>query len=152
MISSILIILIIILLDQLTKFVIITSLGARTIVVIDGFFNIIQAHNYGAGWSMFEGNYVFLFSITVVALLFFGYLFKDVAMSKQKWAYSVGLALMIGGTIGNLIDRIRLGYVVDFLQFIFGSYAFPTFNVADSALTVGVILFAVDILFLEKKR
>ena len=101
---------------------------------------------------MFEGNYVFLFSITVVALLFFGYLFKDVAMTKQKWAYSAGLALMIGGTIGNLIDRIRLGYVVDFLQFIFGSYAFPTFNVADSALTVGVILFAVDILFLEKKR
>lgn len=152
MISSILIILIIILLDQLTKFIIITSLGTRTIVVVDGFFNIIQAHNYGAGWSMFEGNYVFLFSITVVALLFFGYLFKDVAMTKQKWAYSAGLALMIGGTIGNLIDRIRLGYVVDFLQFIFGSYAFPTFNVADSALTVGVILFAVDILFLEKKR
>lgn len=152
MIPSILIILIVIVLDQLTKLIIVETIGNRIIPVIDGFFNIIEAHNYGAGWSMFEGNYVFLFSMTLVALLFFGYLFKDVAMTKQKWVYSTGLAFMIGGTIGNLIDRIRLGYVVDFLQFIFGSYVFPTFNVADSALTVGVILFAIDILFLEKNR
>lgn len=59
---------------------------------------------------------------------------------------------MIGGTLGNFIDRLRLGYVVDFLQFIFGSYEFPTFNIADSALTVGVILFAIDVFFLEQKR
>ena len=73
-------------------------------------------------------------------------------MNKQKWAYTTGLSLMIGGTLGNFIDRIRLGYVVDFLQFIFGSYTFPTFNVADTALTIGVILFAFDIFFMEQKR
>ncbi|MDY0209915.1 MAG: signal peptidase II [Acholeplasma sp.] len=152
MIYGLIIILSVVLLDQLTKWMIVALLQDRTITVIDHFFNIIQAHNYGAGWSMFEGQYVFLFAITLVSLVFFGYLFKSAEMSKQKWVYTVGVSLMIGGTLGNFIDRLRLGYVVDFLQFIFGSYYFPTFNVADAALTVGVILFAIDIFFLEHKR
>jgi signal peptidase II len=152
MIIGFVIILSVVILDQLTKLLIVSTVGDRTIRVIDGFFNIIEAHNYGAGWSMFEGNYIFLFSITIVSLIFFGYLYKDVKMNKQKWAYTTGLSLMIGGTLGNFIDRIRLGYVVDFLQFIFGSYTFPTFNMADTALTIGVILFAFDIFFMEQKR
>ncbi|MBM7453619.1 signal peptidase II [Acholeplasma morum] len=147
-----LIILITIILDQLSKWMIVSFLKDGTITVIDNFFEIIQAHNYGAGWSMFEGQYTFLYAITAVSLIFFGYLFKSAEMSKKKWVYTVGVSLMIGGTIGNFIDRISQGYVVDFLQFIFGSYYFPTFNVADMALTVGVVLFAIDLLFLEHKR
>ena len=142
----------VVLLDQFTKYIIVTQVGTQKIVVIEGFFNIIEAHNYGAGWSMFEGNYVLLISVALLSLVFFGYLFRKAELSKQKWVYTLGLSFMIAGTLGNLIDRIRIGYVVDFLQLIFGSYAFPTFNVADMALTVGVILFALDVLFLEQKR
>ncbi len=59
---------------------------------------------------------------------------------------------MIAGTLGNFIDRISFGYVIDFLQFIFGSYVYPTFNVADMSLITGVIMFAIDILFFEDRR
>jgi signal peptidase II len=151
MIAGIIIIALVIILDQITKYWTVTYIGSSTIVIIDGFFNLIERHNYGAGWSLFEGNWLFLISVTVVSLVFFGYLFKSVQF-KQKWVYSTAISLMIGGTLGNFIDRLRLGYVIDFLQFIFGSYEFPTFNIADSALTVGVILFAIDVFFLEQKR
>jgi signal peptidase II len=66
--------------------------------------------------------------------------------------YSVGISLMIGGTIGNLIDRVFRGYVIDFLDFDIFGYSYPTFNVADMALVIGVIMFAIDILFLETRR
>lgn len=147
-----LIIFLVVLLDQITKLLITTYVGDRTIVIIDGFFNIIEAHNYGAGWSLFEGNFVLLVTVAVLSLIFFGYLFKSAEMSKKKWVYTVGISFLIAGTLGNLIDRLVHGYVIDFLQFIFGTYAFPTFNVADMALTGGVILFAIDIFFLEHKR
>ena len=151
MIAGTIIIALVIILDQITKYWTVTYIGSSTIVIIDGFFNLIERHNYGAGWSLFEGNWLFLISVTIVSLIFFGYLFKSVHF-KQKWVYSTAISLMIGGTLGNFIDRLRLGYVIDFLQFIFGSYEFPTFNIADSALTVGVILFAIDVFFLEQKR
>lgn len=151
MIRGIVIIGIIIIIDQITKYLTVTQIGNRTIVVIDGFFNLIERHNYGAGWSLFEGSWLFLISVTLVSLVFFGYLFKSVNF-KSKWVYSLAISLMIGGTLGNFIDRLRLGYVVDFIQLIFGTYEFPTFNIADSALTVGVILFAIDVFFLEQKR
>lgn len=151
MIIGIIIVGLIIILDQITKYLTVSQIGDKTIVVIDGFFNLIQRHNYGAGWSLFEGNWLFLVSVTLVSLVFFGYLFKSVSF-KDKWVYSLSISLMMGGTLGNFIDRLRLGYVVDFLQFIFGNYEFPTFNIADSALTVGVILFAIDVFFLEQKR
>jgi signal peptidase II len=151
MITGIIIIALIIILDQITKYLTVTQIGNRTIVVIDGFFNLIERHNYGAGWSMFEGKWLFLVMVTLISLVFFGYLYKSVDF-KRKWVYSTAISFMIGGTLGNFIDRLRLGYVVDFLQFTFGSYEFPTFNIADSALTVGVILFAIDVFFLEQKR
>ena len=66
--------------------------------------------------------------------------------------YSIGLILMLAGTIGNYLDRIILGYVIDFLSFRFGSYHYPTFNIADICLVVGVALFAVDLLILDDKR
>lgn len=151
MIMGMIIIFAIIALDQLTKWLTVAYIGDSTIVIIKGFFNLVERHNYGAGWSLFDGQWLFLVAVTVVSLGFFGYLYKSVNF-KEKWVYSTAIALMIGGTLGNFIDRLRLGYVVDFLQFIFGSYEFPTFNIADSALTVGVILFAIDIFFLEPKR
>jgi signal peptidase II len=65
---------------------------------------------------------------------------------------SAGLTLVLGGAIGNLVDRIRLGYVTDFIQVWFGSWAFPSFNVADSAITVGAALLIIDSLFLSGKE
>ena len=70
----------------------------------------------------------------------------------KKLIYSISVSMMISGTLGNYIDRLFRGYVVDFLSFHFGSYIYPTFNIADSLLVVGVILFCFDILFLEHKR
>jgi len=81
----------------------------------------------------------------------FFYLISKSNFKTMKF-YSVGISLMIGGTIGNLIDRVFRGYVIDFLDFDIFGYSYPTFNVADMALVIGVIMFAIDILFLETRR
>lgn len=151
MIIGFIVIGLIILIDQITKWLTVTYIGDDTIVIIRNFFNLVEHHNDGAGWSIFAGQWLFLILVTILSLGFFAYLFKSINF-KTKWVYSLAVSFMIGGTLGNFIDRIRLRYVIDFLQFTFGNYTFPTFNVADSALTVGVILFAIDIFFLESKR
>ena len=69
--------------------------------------------------------------------------------NSGNYVLSAGLALVLGGAIGNVIDRFRLGYVVDFVQVMFGSWPFPSFNVADSAITVGAVLLIIDALFLS---
>lgn len=139
-------------LDQLSKFLIshYMFLG-QGIEIIPKFFFIEYIHNEGAAWGMFQGNLFVILIMPAVGLLLFGYLLHR-SNYKTNILYVIGVILMIAGTIGNYIDRIRLGYVVDFLSFRFGSYHFPNFNIADSLLVIGVILFAVDILFISDKK
>lgn len=134
-------------LDQLSKSIIVQTIKLNDyIVVIKDFFNITYVQNRGAGFSILQGQMTFFYIITVVALIVLTYLLLKSKDKLSKTAY----LLMIGGAIGNFIDRLLLGYVVDFLDFYIFGYNYPVFNLADSFLTVGVILMVISVL-LEKK-
>lgn len=132
--------------DQWTKLWIIDrmplgSYGARGITIFPGFFNLVHVGNTGAAWSMFSGR------STVLALLAIGTLtaifFYRRHLGLRQNLPQVCFGLLCGGTVGNLIDRLNHGHVVDFLDFHFGDYIFPTFNVADSGICVGVFCYII---------
>ena len=122
-------------LDWVTKYWVQTSMALNdTIPVIDGIFHITYIHNYGAAFSMLQGKQAFLLLVTGVAMA--AILVFLVAAQKKKALSPLGLwalTLVLGGGLGNFIDRIRLGYVVDFLDF----RVWPIFNVADIAVCCG---------------
>ena len=136
-------------LDQTTKYFAERD-KVRTTVIPD-FFYLSYSVNKGAGFSFLadkEWGQLLFKIITPVALVAFIVLYVFAAKKSYKWlAYSV--LFIISGTIGNYIDRLLNGQVVDFLSFQFGSYFFPTFNVADVCLTVGVIMLIVHFLFFD---
>jgi signal peptidase II len=140
----------IILLDQLTKALVLHFLPLYSMMeVIPGFFNLVHARNTGAAFSFLagansawrQGLFVGL-TIAVVTILLFAY---GKLRSDERWTRTA-YALIIGGALGNLIDRLRLGEVVDFLDCYFGSYHWPAFNVADSAITAGALMLVVSVL------
>ncbi|MFA7376465.1 MAG: signal peptidase II [Acholeplasmataceae bacterium] len=153
MIIGVILIVSIVILDHLSKLWIVYNVAHSVgrITIIDGFFQIVQHHNYGVAWGQMQNNFLVLYIIPIIALAAFIYMFRSVNF-KTKWFYSIAITLFIGGTIGNYIDRVFRGYVVDFLDFNIFGYDFPTFNVADMALTAGVIAFAIDAFFFEHKR
>lgn len=123
----------IIALDQITKYLIKNHLGQAHSIEIFPFLHIVSVRNTGAAFGMFRNmGSSFFILVSVSAMLFVIYLLK-----KNAYNYS-GLSLLLGGAIGNLIDRILYGRVVDFIDFSIGSYHWPAFNVADSALTTGI--------------
>ena len=137
---------IVILIDQLTKIMIERMFVYGEEKVITSFFNLVLAYNRGAAFSFLADHNgwqrYFFTGIGVVAVGFIVYLLRKHAGQRLFcWA----LALIMGGAIGNVIDRIAYGHVIDFLDFHFGSLGhFPAFNVADSAITLGAILFVYD--------
>lgn len=139
-----------VLLDQITKFIAKTCLKPKgSVKVIDGFFRFTYLENDGGAWGIFGGKLIFFILITVVALGIMIYLLKDFNLSNNK-LYSVGLCLVIAGTIGNFIDRVLHKYVIDFFDFVFFGYDFPIFNVADICITFGVGLLIIKILFFHE--
>lgn len=142
---------VVVLLDQITKAVILNQLPLyRTIPVIPGFFNITHLHNPGGAFGFFADQsvlvrkivFLFMSSAAVVLVLYF----YHNTPRTHPWL-SAGLALIFGGAVGNLIDRFRFGKVVDFLDFYIGGAHWPAFNVADSAITVGVTIFLIHLAF-----
>lgn len=134
--------------DQLSKWVVTLQLAlGESVSVIPGFFDITYLENKGAAWSMLEGKMVFFILVAIVALVFMFYCYRRSEDGDVFIHY--GLVLMMAGTIGNLIDRVWLGYVRDFLSFDIFGYAFPVFNIADVALCVGVFLVIVSVLLEE---
>ena len=135
----------VVLLDQLTKQIVLWALGdspsLKEKVVIDGFFKFVHWGNTGAAWSLFRGNNAWLALVAVVALvvLFFSRHHFDARTLLGQTAFG----LICGGIVGNLIDRVRVGHVIDFLYFYVQQRGgeergFPAFNVADSAICTGV--------------
>ena len=132
--------------DQLTKLAIVAHLpfptygeGHGAITVIRDFFYIVHVGNTGAAWSMFSGQSVLLAIFALVTLA-----------AIVIWRHALGLrerrsqlcfGLLCGGIVGNVIDRLAYGHVVDFVDLHFGSYVYPTFNVADSGICVGVVFY-----------
>jgi signal peptidase II len=125
--------------------------GEPSIELIPSFLYLTYHTNSGAAWGILQGQQLFFLVITLVALTIFG-VWAWSADFKEKFIYSLAIVLLIGGTLGNFIDRVRFGYVIDFIDVYLGSYNFPIFNLADAALTVGVIAFSFDLIFLESKR
>ena len=122
----------IIVFDQFSKFLVARYLG-KSVPIISNIFHLTYIHNTGAGFGILKGKNTLLIFVALMiigAVLFY----YDKLKNKAIVHYSVGLIL--GGAIGNLIDRIRLGYVIDFLDF----RIWPAFNVADSAVSIGAIL------------
>ncbi|MCG8551134.1 MAG: signal peptidase II [Desulfobacterales bacterium] len=141
----------VVLLDQITKWLIIRYLPLYThITVIDHFFNITHVLNPGAAFGFFAEQspgirkFVFLFLSSGVAL-FVLWLYRKTAQSHIFLSY--GLALIFGGAVGNLIDRFRFGKVVDFLDFYVGALHWPAFNVADSAISIGMGILIYHVVF-----
>jgi signal peptidase II len=117
--------------------------------VIRGFFSIVYNTNTGAAWGMFAGQRVLLAILAVGAVAAILLLRKSLELNRKFMQVIFGL--MLGGILGNLIDRVLYGHVTDFLDFKFGHYRWPTFNVADSAMVVAVAIYIVYTLFFQKK-
>lgn len=139
-------VILLVILDQLTKQLIVSTMNLHeSIEVIKAFFYISYHLNDGAAWGILEGKMFVLIFITIISFMLFYYLVKEISF-KNKLLYSISIVLLVSGAIGNFIDRLLFGHVVDFLDFIVFGYDFPTFNVADMALVIGVIIFSFDIL------
>jgi signal peptidase II len=131
--------------DQLSKLWITSHLAFNQSVPPDGLFRLTYAQNTGAAFSIFYGKASFLTIVSVIGvilLLVYNFLVYRRFPYLDNRINKIALAFILGGTVGNLIDRIRLGYVTDFVDI--GPW--PIFNVADSSLVVGVIIFALSIL------
>lgn len=125
----------IILIDQISKFVAF-NLQTNNIKVIKDFFYITKVKNTGAAWGSFSGQMWLFYIVSVIAIYFLYKIYKESSFRAAYFKYA--LLLMLGGTIGNLIDRVLLNYVRDFLNFYIFTYDYPVFNVADIALVIGV--------------
>ena len=144
----------VIILDQFTKFYIQKSIKLhQSIKVIDGLFDITYVLNKGAAFSFLadkpEGFTIpFFFILSVIAIGIIGFLFYQT--KNNDYVSLIAFALLLGGSIGNLIDRIRHGAVTDFLDFYIQQYHWPAFNVADSAITTGISLLFFSLIFARK--
>lgn len=137
--------------DQLTKWIILTTmeLGER-ITVIDGFFEITSHRNSGAAWGILQGQMTLFYIITPIVVI--GVVYYMQKYAKDDRLMALAFSFILGGAIGNFIDRILYQEVVDFLDFEFFGYDFPIFNIADSALTVGVVLLIIATIMDERKK
>ena len=134
-------------LDQWSKYLTVQNISlGETKEFIPGFLSLTHLRNTGAAWSLLEGKMIFFYVNTVIVSVVIIYLLIK-NYKKSIW-YSVGLSFVLAGAIGNFIDRVRLGYVVDMLQTDFMN--FPIFNVADSTLVVGVICIFIYLILDEK--
>ncbi|MFD1447031.1 signal peptidase II [Oceanobacillus profundus] len=137
--------------DQLTKWIIVSTmeLGER-ITVIENFFYITSHRNSGAAWGILQGQMLFFYIVTVVVVI--GIIYYMQKFAKNDTLLAIGLSFVLGGAIGNFIDRLFHQEVVDFADFYIFNYNFPIFNVADSALTIGVIIVIIATIMDERKK
>ena len=136
---------IVILVDQFTKTLIIGAFQLGDSHTVTSFFNIVRVHNSGAAFSFLAGaggwQRWFFVGLGAVAALFIVWMLRNHGGQRM---FSWALALILGGAVGNVIDRMLHGYVVDFIQVHYHGTAFPSFNVADSAISIGAALLILD--------
>ncbi len=153
---SLFLLLFVVVLDQLTKVWTVKSFALyESVEIIPGFFNLTYLTNKGAAFGFLAGvdaawrHYFFLILATIALVLLLVAWFR---MRRDHRFYGPALALIAGGAIGNVIDRVRLGAVVDFLDFYVAGHHWPAFNVADSAITIGVALFLLTNILEERQK
>lgn len=133
--------------DQLTKLVVVFLSGFDLglyppfggMVVIPGFFNLVYAVNYGAAWGMLEGFSWLLVLLAVLVLVLIAVFRRELSLSRHRYQWCFGM--ICGGILGNTVDRLLRGHVVDFLDFHLPWYRWPTFNLADSGIVLGTLLY-----------
>lgn len=154
--------LLLIIIDQVSKWLIVQNFSLyESRSVIGDFFLITSHRNSGAAFSILEGQQWFFYIITVIVVIGMVWYMRK-TQRENKRLLSVAISFLLGGALGNFIDRVLYGQVVDFLQFnfkfsLFGhaiDYTFAIFNLADTAITVGVVLFFIDALrgWLKERR
>ena len=131
--------------DQITKQIILAHYQLGDWTPITSFFNIVRAHNTGAAFSFLAGadgwqRWLFVGIVAVATVLIVWQLRKN----PNEKMFCLSLSSILGGAIGNVVDRLQHGYVVDFLDFFWGRSHFPAFNVADMAITLGAVLLILD--------
>ena len=141
----------IIVIDQMTKQWATDNLVLYRSSHINSWLNWTLAYNYGAAFSMLADaggwqRWFFTFLASAVTLVLLVWMFR---LKRDEWRTGLSLSLIIGGAVGNLIDRVRLGYVVDFVDVYYKNHHWPAFNVADSAISLGIALMLLDALILS---
>ncbi|SKB00346.1 signal peptidase II [Sporosarcina newyorkensis] len=140
-------------LDQLTKWLVVKNMElGEQISIWDPYFGFLSHRNRGAAWGMLEGKMWLFYIVTIVVVVAIIYFFHT--EGKKDRLLGVSLMLLLGGAIGNFIDRLRRGEVVDFVDVLIPviRYDFPIFNVADAALTIAVVLILLHVILDEKKK
>lgn len=137
--------------DQLTKWFSLKYLSfEHSIAIIPGFFDLSLVFNSGAAFGILKGKKILLIFLTGISLIVIHHLYRLYA-KKNRWL-KISLGLIIGGAIGNLIDRFRYGYVIDFLDFYIKQSHWPAFNVADTSITIGMTIFSIIFIFYSKQK
>ncbi|WP_281657951.1 signal peptidase II [Halobacillus sp. Cin3] len=143
--------LVLIVLDQWTKYLVVTKMEiGQSITVIENFFYLTSHRNQGAAWGILQGQMWFFYIITVIVIGFVIYYLQQ--MGKQSRLVGAALSLILAGAVGNFIDRIFRKEVVDFANTYIFTYDFPIFNVADSALVIGVAFIMIAAFLDERKK
>jgi signal peptidase II len=146
--------LVVIILDQASKLIVARTINYyESIPLIRGFVNLVHVRNRGMAFGLMNrpdagASFYFLISITIIAVLLILFWFTRIKHEDRRLLF--GLSLILGGAIGNLIDRIRIREVIDFADIYIGSYHWPAFNIADSAITVGTLWIALNIIFFSR--
>lgn len=143
--------LLLVVIDQIVKILVINKMVLQqSIIVINNFFNITYVRNAGAAWSILSGNVLLLIMISVIALgVIYYYLIKDKELNKID---IISYSMLIGGIIGNLIDRVVHGYVIDYLDFKIFNYNFPIFNIADTLIVISIIIIGISLIVGEYRE
>lgn len=142
---------ILILMDQISKYIIVKTMNiGESIPVIGEVLQITSHRNYGAAWGMLQNQMIFFYIITIIVLIALIYFYYKEA--ADNLLMQCGLMLIFAGAIGNFIDRLFRGNVVDFIDTKIINYDFPIFNVADSCLTIGVFILLYELLFNQKEE
>ena len=139
-----------VILDQITKALVIFFFELYESIVILPFFNLTFVVNYGFAFGLFDNpslNQILVSIIILIIILYFLYLL----MKTQDKIFQLTLVIILAGAIGNFIDRVYRGFVVDFIDIYIGKFHWPAFNIADSCITVGFVIMMINILFLNKK-
>lgn len=143
--------LIVLFLDQLTKWIVVSSMEIRqSIPIIENLLYFTSHRNKGAAFGILQGQMWLFYIVTVIVVIFVVYYMKKYA--KDSKLLGVSLGLVLGGAIGNFVDRLFRGEVVDFIDVYIFTYDFAIFNVADMALVIGVGLLMIQVILEEKKE
>jgi len=144
--------LVVIILDQLSKYVANAQLVYAEPLAVLPSFNLTLLYNRGAAFSFLSdaGGWQrwFFVAISFIAAIFLTFWLRK--LKSEQWALALALSLVIGGAVGNLVDRLWFGYVIDFIQLYYKNFYWPAFNIADSAITVGAVLLVWDGLFANR--